>query len=243
MNIFRFCFLTLLFTATLFSKGMPKEYFEIKDRKKANIYFFEYIYKLSTNENKKIMEERRFVKNILSSNLQNIDPKSKDLVRLQEIQKKYRIKKLYDLKSYMAKVDIIPPSLSLAQAAVESGWGKSRFMKKANNIFGHWTYNSKIGIRPLRRSYGAKHYIRIFQTVQDSIRAYMLNLNRNAAYKSFHKRRYQIRSKNKQPSGLELSQTIINYSGIGKKYLSILKNVIRKNKLEQYDKRFYQQIK
>ena len=243
MNIYRITLLTLLFTATLFSKGMPKEYLEIKDREKQKIYFFEYIYKLSKNENEKIIKERNFVKNFLSSNLKNIDPKSKDLTRLQEIKKKYRIKKLYDLKSYMAKVDIIPPALSLAQAAIESGWGKSRFMKKANNIFGHWTYNAKIGIIPQRRSPGAKHFIRVFQTVQDSIAAYMLNLNRNAAYKSFQKKRYQIRLKNKQPTGLELSQTMINYSGIGKKYLSILKNVIRKNKLEQYDKRFYQQIK
>ena len=54
MNIYRFSFLILIFSITLFSKGMPKEYFEIKDRKKAKVYFFEYIYKLSKNENQPI---------------------------------------------------------------------------------------------------------------------------------------------------------------------------------------------
>ena len=83
----------------------------------------------------------------------------------------------------------------------------------------------------------------LFKSVQASISAYMLNLNRNAAYKAFHKERYKQRENNINPSGLVLSQNMINYSGIGKEYLSILKNVIKKNELEKYDRRFYQQIK
>lgn len=222
---------------------MPKEYFEIKDREKQKIYFFEYLYKLSKNENEKILEEKRFVKNYLNSNLLNINPQSTEFLRLIKIKEKYRVKKLYDLNSYMIKIDIIPPSLSLAQAAIESGWGKSRFVKTANNIFGHWTYNPKIGIIPKERKMGERHLIRVFKNLQDSIKAYMLNLNRNSAYKSFQNKRSQIRLKDKQPSGLVLSQTMINYSGIGKEYLSILKNVIKKNNLEKYDTRFYQEIK
>ena len=143
----------------------------------------------------------------------------------------------------MLKIDVIPPSMSIAQAAVESAWGKSRFTKKANNIFGHWTYNAKNGIVPKRRPSGSKHFIRVFPNIQASLRAYMLNLNRHTAYKSFQNKRYQARVKNKNPMGMELSQTMIKYSGIGKKYLVILKSVIRKNKLQNYDNRFYQEIK
>lgn len=242
MFLNKILFFILVFTSTLFSKGMPKEYFEIKDREKQKNYFFEYIYKLSKNENEKILEERNFVKNYLNSNLLNINPQSTEFLRLIKIKEKYRVKKLYDLNSYMIKIDVIPPSLSLAQAAIESGWGKSRFVKTANNIFGHWTYNPKIGIIPRERKMGERHLIRVFKNLQDSIKAYMLNLNRNSAYKSFQKKRNQIKLKNEHASGLILSQTMINYSGIGKEYLSILKNVIKKNKLEQYDKRFYQQI-
>jgi len=124
MLINKLLFFILLFSSAIFAKGMPKEYFEIKDREKQKIYFFEYIYKLSKNENEKILKERNFVKNVLNSNLLNIDTNSDEFLKLLKIKKKYRIKKLYDLKSYMSKIDVIPPALSLSQAAIESGWGK-----------------------------------------------------------------------------------------------------------------------
>ena len=233
----------IIFSTTLFAKGMPSEYYAIKNTKKAKAYFFEYIYKLTKKENIRILEERNFIKKILSSNTAKENITKSELKKLSELKKRYRVKKLYDLKSYLIKIDVIPPSLSIAQAAVESGWGKSRFTKKANNIFGHWTYNAKNGILPKRRPAGSKHYIRVFPNIQASLRAYMLNLNRHTAYKSFHKKRYQTRVKNKNPMGIVLSQTMIKYSGIGKKYLTILKSVIRKNKLQKYDNRFYQEIK
>ena len=176
MNLHKFSFLILLSTVTLFSKGMPKEYFEIKAKKKVKEYFFEYIYKLSESENKKILQERNIVKSILNSNILRINTKSENFSQFLKIKKKYRIKKLYDLKSYLSKIDTIPPALCLAQAAVESGWGKSRFIAKANNIFGHWTYNPNIGIVPERRNEGDRHLIRVFKSLQDSISAYMLNL-------------------------------------------------------------------
>jgi len=243
MLINKLLFFILIFSSAGLAKGMPKEYFEIKDREKQKIYFFEYIYKLSKNENEKILKERNFVKNILNSNILSIDMQSDEFLKLLKIKKKYRIKELYDLNSYMSKIDVIPPALSLSQALIESGWGKSRFVKEANNIFGHWTYNPKIGMIPKQRETGARHFIRVFKSLQASVSAYMLNLNRNNAYKAFHKKRYSIRLKNKKPRGLELSQTMINYSGIAEEYLRILKKVILKNNLEKYDKRFYQQIK
>ncbi|MAD40801.1 MAG: mannosyl-glycoprotein endo-beta-N-acetylglucosamidase [Arcobacter sp.] len=233
----------IIFATNLFAKGMPEEFYQIKNIKETKSYFFKYLYKMIKNENNKILEERTFVKTMLNSNLLNINANSEEFLRLLKLKKKYRIKKLFDLTSYMKKIDIIPPSMSLAQAAVESGWGKSRFIKEANNIFGHWTYNSEIGMIPEQRKDEDKHFIRIFKTLQASISAYMLNLNRNKAYKSFHKERYKMRIANKELSGLALSQTMLNYSGIGEEYLSILKIVIKKNKLETYDKKFYQEIK
>ena len=244
MTINRFFLVFFIsFSINLFAKGMPKEYYLIENNEKSRIYFFEYIYNMTENQNNKILEERTFIKKILSSNLLNINTKSEEFKKLLEIKKKYRIKKLYNITSYMKKIDIIPPSMSLAQAAIESGWGKSRFIQEANNIFGHWTYNPKIGMIPEQREADAKHFIRIFKTLQASIDAYMLNLNRNRAYKSFQKKRFSLRSKNKNPSGLALSQTMTNYSGIGEEYLTILKNVIKKNKLKKYDDKFYQSIK
>ncbi len=234
--------LSSFFCFNLFAKGLPGEYYEIKNTKKSKDYFFEYIYKLVKNENIKILNEKVFVKNLLSSNILHINTNSPSFIKLLNIKKKYRIKKVYDLNEYMKKIDVVPPSMALAQAAVESGWGKSRFIKEANNIFGHWTYNPKIGMIPKQRNEGAKHFIRIFKTLQDSISAYILNLNRNRAYKLFQEERFKERKNNKNPSGLVLSNTMINYSGIAEEYLVILENMIVKNKLEIYDNRFYKEL-
>jgi len=245
MKKLRFLFLGILFalssTFALQAKGLPEDYYKIKSVKESKEYFFNYLYEQIKNENKNILAQRAFVKNLLSSNLLSIDLNSPQFLHLLELKKKYRVKKLFSQDEYLKKIDVVPPSMALAQAAVESGWGKSRFIKEANNIFGHWTYNPKIGMLPEQRDEGATHFIRIFKSLQDSISAYMLNLNRNRAYKEFQDKRLEERAKHVNPNGLILSQTMMNYSGIGHDYLSILKNVIERNNLQEYDKKFYSQ--
>lgn len=222
-------------------KGFPNEYYEISDINEAKNYFFNHMYEIIAKENNKIKNERRFVKDILSSNILNIDFDSPSFLKLLEIKQKYKIKHIYTLQEYLKKVDIVPPSLAIAQAAVESAWGKSRFVKEASNIFGHWTYNPEIGLIPKKRSLGSSHFIRIFQNIKESTSAYMLNLNRNFAYRSFQDRRYEQRKENQEPDGLTLSQTMLNYSGIAQDYLIILKDLILLNNLQTYDYRYYKQ--
>ncbi len=229
----------LFFTDITFAKGMPKEYYKIKDTDKSKKYFFDYIYNMVEQENIKILNERKFVKSILNSNILSLNFSSIQFKKLLEIKKRYRVKNIYTYSEYSKKIDIVPPSQALAQAAIESGWGKSRFIKEANNIFGHWTYNPRIGMLPKRREIEATHFIRVFKSLQDSISAYMLNLNRNNAYKNFRKKRFEFRVNNKQLDGFALSQTMINYSGIAHEYLDILKNVIKTNNLTNYDTYFY----
>lgn len=234
-----FCFVTSIQTQ-ISAKGFPKEYYEIEDTNKAKEYFFEYMYKMVSYENRLIKKERLFVKDVLTSNILNIDFDSPTFHKLLDIKQKYKIKNIYTLQEYEKKVDIIPPSLALAQAALESGWGKSRFVSDANNIFGHWNYDPAFGIIPKKRDFGAKHFIRVFKSLQESVSAYMLNLNRNLAYKSFQETRFQQRIKNENPDGFRLSQTMLNYSGIAHEYLNLLKDIITINNLQNYDKRFYQ---
>jgi len=124
--------------------------------------------------------------------------------------------------------------LALAQGAVESAWGKSRFVREANNIFGHWTY-SENGLIPNNREEGKTHRIRIFNSLQDSVNAYVLNLNRNKAYKKFRQKRYQARVEGKKFDGLMGAKTMINYSGIREKYIKILISIIKKERLLKYD--------
>ncbi len=228
-------FFVFLHADTAFSKDYYKQH--ISKQKK---YFFKFFSEKIELENRKILEERAFVKSLTKK--KKLDKNSKEYKRLQKLQVKYKIKKIYDYPKLLRRIDIIPPSMALAQAATESGWGKSRFFKEANNIFGHWTFNPKIGIKPLRRATGKKHFIRIFPTLQDSIAAYMLNLNRTAAYYDFRVKRKEQRDSNNFINGLSLSSTMHKYSGIGHNYTDILKSIIKKNKLVTFDKLFHDTI-
>lgn len=224
-----------------FAEGFPREYYEISDVNESKNYFFNYMYKIIENENTLIKEDRIFIQEMLSSNLLAFDFESASFVKLLEIKEKYKIQNIYTLEEYLKKLDIIPPSLAISQAAAESAWGKSRFTKEANNIFGHWTYNSEVGLLPKKRTLGESHYIRIFENIKESTKAYMLNLNRNLAYKSFREERYELRKKGLKPDGLLLSQTMLNYSGIAHDYLILLKDIISSNNLKDYDLKYYAQ--
>ena len=123
-----FCLINSLQAQTWSTKGLPEEYYDIKDVNEAKEYFLSHIYKLVQEENKLILQEQEFVKNYLSSNILTIDFDSPSFYKLLEIKRKYKIKNIYSVEEYQKKIDIIPPSLALAQAAIESGWGKSRYL-------------------------------------------------------------------------------------------------------------------
>jgi Bax protein len=216
--------------------GFPEDYYKMRATVKKQNYFFDYLYPHIENANKTILEEREFILSIKDN--KELDEESQEIQRLTQIAKKYSVINPYDFDKLLKKIDIIPPSMALAQAAVESGWGTSRFAKLGNNLFGHWTYG-KVGIVPLKRDPNAKHLIRIFKSFEESVSAYMLNLNRTKAYYTFRNKRQKLRDEKKILSGLVLSQTMINYSTIREKYLRILKSVIKKNSLQKYDEQFY----
>lgn len=183
-------------------------------------------------ENNKILKEREFIENTLKKNIFLIN--SSNISKLIKLQKKYKISKLYDLKSYLKRIDIIPPSLALAQAAIESGWGKSRFVQEANNLFGQWTY-SGVGIIPVDRVEGATHRIRVFKNLQDSVANYMLNLNMGWAYSDFRKQRYTLRQQDKPLEGYVLAGTLLMYSSAGEVYIDKVRNLIKDNNFSIYD--------
>ena len=160
----------------------------------------------------------------------------KELEYLSQIAKIYKIKNLFDKKEYLQKIDIIPPSLALAQAAIESGWGKSRFVRVANNIFGHWEYSNK-GIKPKSKYEHIKidYSLKIFPSLEASLAAYMLNLNRNRAYRKFRKEREKLRENNQTISGLILASTLKNYSQLKEKYVKRVKKLIEYNHWSKFD--------
>jgi Bax protein len=145
----------------------------------------------------------------------------------------YKVKKgsVDELKT---KMDIIPASIALAQAAKESGWGTSRFALEGNAIFGQWTWNGK-GIAPLNRDKSKKHKILKFPILRASVKAYKNNLNTHRSYSKFREKRKELREKNNKISGLELTETLDNYAETGSSYTKILEKIIKQNRLADFE--------
>ena len=135
----------------------------------------------------------------------------------------------------LRRVDAVPPSLALAQAAVESGWGTSRFVLEGNAVFGQWAWGDEEGLVPLGRELGKTHKIKSFQMLADSVRAYLHNLNTHNAYNDFRARRHMLRAEGKPLDGLALVPTLGAYSELKGQYLDMLRDIITANELQPLD--------
>ena len=133
------------------------------------------------------------------------------------------------------RMDIIPVSIALAQAANESGWGTSRFALEGNALFGQWTWSKK-GISPKNKDPNKSHKVLQFQILKASVRAYKNNLNTHNAYREFREVRAQIREEGKPVIGSDLTKYLKAYAAIGDKYVAILNDIIEKNSLTDFDK-------
>jgi len=224
-------------TAVVFGMGFPSSYYQLKS-KEQKIEFVNILKPMIDESNTKTLQERIFVENFfkeaISRGFRSLNPD--DLRELLKISKKYRVKNLLDKDEYLKRIDIVPPSLAIAQGAIESGWGKSRFVREANNIFGHWTWG-KVGLIPTGREEGKTHKIRIFRDMQSSADAYVLNLNRHYAYELFRKVRLQKREEGKSITGYEAADTMLHYSELRQKYVDMLHKVMKENNLTSYDEK------
>ena len=156
---------------------------------------------------------------------------------LKQLAKKYRIsgnihESISLQQELIKRVNGISPAMALAQAANESAWGTSRFSRQGNNLFGIWTYNEKIGIKPLRREPGKKHFVRKFSSFQESVIVYMHTLNTHAAYKKLREIRHQAVLKGKKLSGYELAKGLEKYSAKGQDYIKMIQMMINNYDLE-----------
>lgn len=135
----------------------------------------------------------------------------------------------------LLRIDIIPPSLALAQAANESAWGTSRFAREGNNYFGQWCYSRGCGLVPEARDDDASHEVASFASARQSVRRYVNNINTHYAYADLRQRRAQLRAAGETITGLALAPTLINYSQRGQAYVDELEAMIRFNELTAYD--------
>jgi len=229
----KYLFIIIISIITLNSKGLPDTYYDINNVPDMKKYFFTYMSKVAQIQNKYILNDRSFIKKFYFK--KNIISKTNhSYQRFLQITKKYKLNTNDSLEEYLFKIDIIPISLVIAQAAVESAWGKSRFIKEANNVFGQWTWTEK-GLIPQQREKGKTHKIKIFNSIDSAVRGYMLNLNTNKAYKKLRKIRYFLRTHNKPITGITLSKALINYSAKKEEYIKILDIIIIQNNLKRFN--------
>lgn len=157
---------------------------------------------------------------------------------LEKLREKFRVTyKTYPedaraIEILLLRVDVIPPAMVLAQAAVESGWGTSRFAEEAHNLFGHWCYTPGCGLVPSRRSANAKHEVKKFNNVEESLTAYFNNINTHNAYRPWRQLRAQLRHDEAQFTGSTMVAELGKYSSRGPAYIHELRTVIRANNLE-----------
>jgi len=209
---------------------LPNDLKSLGDTKKKRELFIKIILPLILDENEKIIQDRKKLFKILGKNFNSAGER----VWLKRRFKEYKIDD-GDLSKLKMRMDIVPVSLALAQAANESGWGTSRFALEGNALFGQWTWSKK-GISPKNKDPDKSHKILQFQVLKASVRAYKNNLNTHNAYTEFREARAKLRQDGKQIIGLELTKYIKNYASIGEKYVEIIESIIVRNSLTDFDK-------
>ena len=207
----------------------PRDLDELQSTKLKKETFIKIVLPLIVAENERIQADREKLK-ILSTKKFTTDLE-KQWLRQKLLE--YKVKKS-DFKELASRMDIIPTSIALAQAAKESGWGTSRFALEGNAIFGQWTWSGQ-GIAPLDRASNKNHKILKFPILRASVKAYQNNLNTHKSYTKFRQKRLNLRNKNKKISGLELTDTLNNYAQTGSEYTKIINQIIRQNRLTDFE--------
>ena len=208
---------------------LPNEMKEIESSGKRKSLFIKIILPLVLEENNRIIIDRKKLFSILNKN-----KNSKDEINwLNKKYKQYGVVNK-DLATLKVRMDIIPVSLAIAQAAKETGWGTSRFAIEGNALFGQWTWSGE-GIKPAGADTDATYKVMKFNVLKASVRAYQRNLNTHSSYKKFRFVRAQLRDDNKKLDSLKLAEYLDNYAQTGTEYTKVLKQIIQQNQLKDFD--------
>ena len=208
---------------------LPNEIKMIENTKKRKELFIQIVLPLILKENNNIRLDRKTLFSIINkSNNSELEKKW-----LEKKYKQYGIK-TKDLSELKIRMDEVPVSLAIAQAAKETGWGTSRFAQEGNALFGQWTWSGE-GLKPKDADVDKGHKVMKFNVLQASVRAYKRNLNTHSTYKDFRKARAEFRDLGKPLDGLALSEHLDKYAETGAQYVAVLKKIIVQNKLKDFD--------
>ena len=208
---------------------LPREIKLIESTKKRKELFIQIVLPLILEENSIIKLDRKRLFVILNKN--NNSKSERDW--LNKKFKQYGVVNR-DLTTLKIRMDEIPVSLAIAQAAKETGWGTSRFALEGNALFGQWTWTGD-GIKPAYSDSDSSHKVMKFKILQSSVRAYQRNLNTHSSYREFRKVRAQQRDREEKLNSLELVKYLDKYAATGKKYTDVIKKIIEQNALTDFD--------
>ena len=208
---------------------LPKELKNIESPKKKKKLFIKIVLPLIIEENLKIRLDRKKLFEILNKN--NTSKRDKAWLELKF--KQYGVKN-NDFAKLKIRMDEIPVSLAIAQAAKETGWGSSRFAQEGNALFGQWTWSGE-GIKPLEVEKDKKHKVAKFKILKASVRAYQRNLNTHSSYKEFRIERAIQRDNDEKLDSLKLVKFLEKYAETGKEYTEVLTKIILQNSLTDFD--------
>ena len=208
---------------------LPEEIKQIVNTKKRKELFIQIILPLVIKENNNIKLDRKKLFRVLNKNKNTTFEKN----WLNSKFKQYGVVNK-DLATLKIRMDEVPVSMAIAQAAKETGWGTSRFAQEGNALFGQWTWTGD-GIRPAGADDNSTHKVMKFKVLQASVKAYQRNLNTHSSYKDFRSTRAELRDKGKKLDSIILSKHLDKYAETGKEYVKILQQIIRQNNLQDFD--------
>tara|TARA_B100001121_G_scaffold150810_1_gene131929 strand:+ start:3212 stop:4165 length:954 start_codon:yes stop_codon:yes gene_type:complete len=208
---------------------LPAEIKMIENTKKRKEFFIQIVLPLILQENNNIKLDRKRLFNIINkSNNTKLEKKW-----LEKKYKQYGVVSK-DLSILKIRMDEIPVSLAIAQAAKETGWGTSRFAQEGNALFGQWTWSGE-GLKPKDSDKNEGHKVMKFNVLQASVRAYQRNLNTHSSYRKLRLARAELRDLNKPLDSLILVKFLNEYAETGEKYVQVLQQIIKQNNLKDFD--------
>ena len=208
---------------------LPEEIIKIENSTKRKNLFIQIILPLIIKENNYIRLDRKKLFSILNKNKNSRNEKRWLGLKF----KQYGVMNK-DVSTLKIRMDEIPVSMAIAQAAKETGWGTSRFAQEGNALFGQWTWSGE-GIKPAGADDDSTHKVMKFKILQASVKAYQRNLNTHSSYKEFRSARAELRDNKKELDSLVLSNYLDRYAETGKQYVKILQQIIRQNQLTDFD--------
>ena len=209
--------------------SFPREIKMIENTKKRKEFFIQIVLPLILQENNNLRLDRKRLFSIINKS-------NNSYVEKKWLNKKYKQYGIpsKDLSTLKIRMDEVPVSLALAQAAKETGWGTSRFAQEGNALFGQWTWSGE-GLKPKEAEKSEGHKVMKFNVLQASVRAYQRNLNTHKTYKEFRLARAKLRDSGEPLDSIVLSQYLDKYAETGQQYVKIIQKIIKQNNLKDFD--------